>query len=363
MKRTYLSLALLCLAACGTQDGTPLRPDCLKLSLQNGGFSSVPPAKVSLFFAVDTCGGQPVSGLTADQFQLYEDGTAVSKFESQQRIQPRGERMRIFSVLLIDLSGSLLRSGQFPNLKKAAAAFIDQVFASDPTAHRVAIYAFDGRKDLTPVVGFTGDPALLKGGLDSLETVECSATSNSCAAFPDRRTCAGWRCVDDSTNLNGAVVQGIAAVEGGLSSSPDIALRKGALVIFTDGSDQAARVAEKDALAAVTAETAPSVFTVGMGGEIDTAALRAFGKDGFFPAERAENLVTAFAEVAGRLAAMAQRYYLLEYCSPKRSGIHKLRVEAALPQAGAGGTLTGSLSTDFNANEFGSGCYLAPVPP
>src|SRR5919197_4273 len=362
MKRTFLLLALLFTAACGTAlpDGAPLRSDCLKLTLQNGGFSTAPPARVSLFFAVDTCSGRPMAGLTAVEFHLYEDGAAVSKFESQQRIQPRGERMRIFSVLLIDLSGSLLLSGDFPKLKDAANTFIDQVFASDPTAQRVAIYSFDGRKELTPVVGFTGDPAALKAGLASLETVQCTSNMD-CAAFADHQTCAGWRCVDDSTNLNGAVVQGVAAVEGALAAASDIAIRQGSLVIFTDGTDQAARVSEKDAVAAVTSSKA-SVFTVGMGGEIDADALKAFGKDGFYPAERAEDLVTAFAAVAAKLSAMAQRYYLLEYCSPKRSGVHKLRVEATVVQGESGAALSGSLSTDFDATGFESGCFIAAAP-
>src|SRR5215216_2569744 len=105
MKRTPLFLILLLSAACGTasHETAPLRSDCLKLTLQERGFSTTAPARLSLFFAVDTCRGEPVAGLTADRFQLSEDGAPVSQFESQQRIQPRGQRMRIFSVLLIDL--------------------------------------------------------------------------------------------------------------------------------------------------------------------------------------------------------------------------------------------------------------------
>jgi hypothetical protein len=335
--------------------------DCLKLTLQNGGFSTSPPARVSLFFTADTCSGQPVAGLSGDQFRVYEDGLAVSLFESQQRIQPRGERVRISSILLLDLSGSLLRSGSFPQLREAAGAFIDQVFSRDADAHRMALYTFDGRRDLTPLVPLTGDVSALKTGLASLDRVECAMNAD-CAAFADRRTCAGWRCVDDSTNLYGAVVQGLSAVQAAVAASTEVAHRQGALVLFTDGTDQAARVSQKTAVDAVSASTA-NVFTMGLGGEVDTAALRAIGKDGFYSVGRAEDLATAFSSVAERLTAMAQRYYLLEYCSPKRNGLHKLRVEATAPPVDGGGPLTGSLTAEFNAAGFESGCYIPPPIP
>jgi hypothetical protein len=363
MRRAILLSSFLFASGCGSAvtDSPIHATDCLKLTLQNGGFSTTPPARVSLFFTADTCSGQPVAGLTEDHFRLLEDGLAVSQYESQQRIQPRGEKVRISSILLLDLSGSLLRSGSFPQLREAAGGFIDQVFARDPDAHQMSIYTFDGRKDLTPLVPLTADVAALKRGLASLDTVEC-AVNTDCAAFADRRTCAGWRCVDDSTNLYGAVVQGLSAVQAAVAASGDVPHRQGALVVFTDGTDQAARVPQKTAVDAVTASAA-NVFTMGLGGEVDATALRTLGKDGFYPVGRAEDLASAFASVAARLTAMAQRYYLLEYCSPKRSGRHTLRVEANAPPVDGGGTLSGSLTAEFDATGFESGCYIPPPPP
>ncbi|MBX5481726.1 MAG: hypothetical protein IRZ16_07780 [Myxococcaceae bacterium] len=313
---------------------------------------------MSLFFSVDTCSGDPVPGLTADRFKVYEDDVAVSAFESQQRIVPRGRNMRLYSLLLLDLSGSVLRSGDYPKLRKAADVFLDRVFAEDPEMQRVAIFAFDGQKQLTPVVGFTGDRAALTAGLDSLEVHECD-TNAQCVGFADRRTCAGWRCVDDSTNLYGAVTEGVATLDAALQAEPDIALKQGALVLFTDGTDQAARVSREDAEAAV-AHTASSVFSVGLGGEIDRTVLSVLGRDGFFSATSADGLSEAFSQVAARLTAQARRYYVLEYCSPRRGGHHTLRVEAAWPLDPAG-ELRGSLSTDFDATGFESGCDLSAL--
>ena len=48
---------------------------------------------------------------------------------------------------------------------------------------------------------------------------------------------------------------------------------------------------------------------------------------------------------------------MLEYCSPKRSGIHTLKVVANIDTA-RDGTLVGSLSGQFDATGFSSGCEL-----
>src|SRR4051812_17786731 len=89
------ALAALALLALGFSCDQPHLADrpaapCLKLGLPDDGLSTAAPAKVSLFFTLDTCDGKPVPGLSSNQFDLYEDGAKVSVFESQQTIQPKG---------------------------------------------------------------------------------------------------------------------------------------------------------------------------------------------------------------------------------------------------------------------------------
>ncbi len=133
--------------------------------------------------------------------------------------------------------------------------------------------------------------------------------------------------------------------------------RDGALVLFTDGTDQAARVEQQTALSRL-AGSPLHVFSVGLGGEVDADALRAFGRDGYFPAGQPAQLAQAFQAVASRVSAMANRFYLLEYCSPKRSGTHALKVTATLPD-GSAVPLVGDLSLPFDATGFTSGCSLS----
>lgn len=328
---------------------------CLSMSEPGGtGLVAMLPSRVSWLFRVDTCRGDAVNGLSATQFEIYEDGKKVSAFESQQRIAPRGERFRLYSVVLLDLSGSILRSGDFPALQRAAGEYLDTVMTGAGDSQMVQLMTFDGRAEPQVLVPFTTDLQLLKVGLSTLSLAECT-TSSQCAGFSDRRTCAGWRCVDDSTNLNGAVVKSLSALDAQLSSS-GVAWRDGALVLFTDGTDQAARVSTAEALEAVR-KSSQHVFSVGLGGEIDAETLRGMGKDGTWPVAKSDELSSAFQEIATRVSALANRFYTLEYCSPKRSGKHSLKI-IATAETERDGQLSGQLTGEFDATGFSSGCSL-----
>lgn len=349
-------VVLFGVVACGPSPVAEPGPQCLSVTEPSGGRGLVTalPSRVSLLFKVDTCAGEPVSGLTASNFTLTEDGRAVSAYESQQRVEPRGEQFRLDSLLVLDLSGSLLRSGDFGALQAAAKRYVSAVLASRAESQRVAVMTFDGREAPQLLVDFTHDEATLLAGLDALSAAECRVSSD-CAGFTDRRTCAGWRCVDDSTNLNGAVVSALGTLGQRLAMT-DVPWRDAALVLFTDGTDQAARVTAAAALQAARGSKA-HVFTVGLGGEVDEGALRTFGRDGYWPVAAADGLEAAFTAIAERVNGLANRFYLLEYCSPKRSGVHTLKLVARVPVTG-GPELVGGLTLDFDAAGFSSGCEL-----
>ncbi len=332
-------------------------PAGLKLSAvtQDSLFETQLPARVSVFFSVDATSGDPIAPLTVDNFKIYEDGNPISQWESDRTIESKHQRYRMRSVLLLDLSGSVLKSGQFPALRDAATRYIRDVLGATGTQTQISLMTFDGRDKPEVVVPFTSDHAALAAGLTSLETVECH-TRNDCAGFADRKTCAAWRCVDDSTNLNGAALAALEALDKALVADTDVQFKDGALVVFTDGTDQAARVAVDVAQKRILQSTS-HVFSVGLGAEIDRAALRMVGKDGSFLAGTGAELSDAFAQVADRVRRLAGRYYLLQYCSPKRAGHHRLKIEAIAP--GAAG-LTGSLTGEFDATGFSSGCALQP---
>jgi VWFA-related protein len=329
------------------------------VSAETDGVKTFSPARVSIAFTVETSDGNSVPGLSASQFEILEDDKPVSAFESQRTIQPRGERSRLYSLLLLDLSGSILKSGQFPQLQAAASAYVDRVLAQKDDGHRVAVAGFDGRAALIPVADFSNDADALKTAIARLADSQCT-DSTQCAAFVDHRTCAGWLCVDESTNLNGAVVLGIQRLASALDAETDITIKDGSLVLFTDGTDQAARVTDSDAQDAAQRST-QHVFAVGLGGEVDSAALQSIAKDGYEPVAEASKLQEAFQRIADRVTGLANRFYVLDYCSPKRDGEHDLTLRATWTSP-EGEVLTGSLTRSFDATGFASGCELPGTP-
>ncbi|MEL6485043.1 MAG: hypothetical protein AAFP96_09385, partial [Bacteroidota bacterium] len=70
---------------------------------------TTPPSKVSILFRVSDTSGRPISGLTADQFTIYEQGRnddcfrTISSSESAARISPNSQVFHNSTLLVLDL--------------------------------------------------------------------------------------------------------------------------------------------------------------------------------------------------------------------------------------------------------------------
>lgn len=288
------------------------------------------PSNVAVYFTVDTAGGEPVGGLLASDFRIYEDGALVSEAESDQTIINPEVAAEHYTLLLVDMSGSVVESDGVPALQAAATELVSSV---EGTSQRVAVYAFDGEEEIHEIVGFT---------------TEGGATAGVARL-------GGFRPRDPSTNLHGAVVAGLTTLDEAMERSRT-PLHFGTLVVFSDGSDRAARVSRADMNRAIDASPY-DVFAIGVGSEIDEGTLGDVGRDGYVLVEDSAAITEAFAQVAARITQMTQRYYLLSYCSPARAGTHRVTVEAVTPQA------SGSATYEFDATGFGPDCNPASPPP
>ncbi len=296
------------------------------------------PAKVRLFFKIDLGEEHLFQILEPADFEIYEDKSLISRLESQAQIQREEGEFLFASILLLDLSGSVLNDAELPNVKSAANSFISRVMPieSDETygSKEMAIYWFDGEEDVHLLVDFTTDRIALSSGIDSIN----EDISN-----------------DNSTNLNGAVVQGLSIMNSRLTEArldPNISAA-GSLVIFTDGTDQASRVSTKDAQNAVkNAGKDNAVFTIGLGDEIDEGILEFFGRDGFELAENSFDLNSSFLAVAQKVESESKSFYVLEYCTPKRSGNHTIELRGYYED------MFGSFTTKFTADGFIGGCTI-----
>lgn len=296
------------------------------------------PSKIRLFFKVDLGEDLKFTTLEPSDFEIYENGSQISGLESQADIQRESGDFLYSSVLMLDLSGSILNNADLPKLKEAATSFIDQTMPGESESlygtREMAVYWFDGEENVHPLVSFTADGDSLKSGIESIDEDISS---------------------DVSTNLNGAVIQGLSIMDNRVQeirADSDIATA-GSMVVFTDGTDQAGWVDTETALDTVnTASKEYSLFTIGLGGEIDQDVLQSFGKDGFELAEDSLALNDTFLAVAERLEAESNSYYLLEYCSPKRTGQHTLELRAIYEDK------FGSFQTQFSAEGFSGGCSV-----
>ncbi|MFH5833951.1 VWA domain-containing protein [Halalkalibaculum sp. DA384] len=297
-----------------------------------------PPSKIRLFFKVDLGEEHQFTTLEPSDFEIYENGSQISRLESQAQIQRESGKFLYSSMLLLDLSGSILNNADLPRLKEAATTFIERTMPREGNSlfgtREMAVYWFDGEQNIHRLVPFTPERDTLLSGINSID----EDISN-----------------DVSTNLNGAVIQGLSIMDSRLreiKEDSDIATA-GSMVLFTDGTDQAGRVSTSVALDSVNnANREHALFTIGLGGEIDQQVLERFGKNGFELAEDSLQLNSSFLAIAERLEAESNSYYVLEYCSPKRSGTHTLELRAIYEDK------FGSFDAEFSAEGFTGGCTV-----
>ncbi len=309
----------------------------LVLSIQEQ-FTTLP-GKVSIFFRVSDVNGNPVPGLTADQFTIYEQGrnddcfNTISSTESSARISPNSQIFSNNTLLVLDLSNSVL-SSSLDELKSASASFITAVMPATPTESvKMAIYWFDGENELHLLNELTSSRTELAAAVDGIT----NDISN-----------------DPSTDLYGAVIKSTdIASELVKQSTSGGKIGAASVVIFTDGTDQASRFTEDAALKKVNdANSNISFFSIGLGGEIDTDVLSAIGKTSSVFAQNKDELEDTFNEISEKVSERANSFYLFEYCSPKRdgSGENNLAIEVT------NGSRNGAVQTKFSANGFTGGC-------
>ena len=355
-KFTLLFLSFAFLVSCGNADddvffglntgdglgkGTTV-DDCLGLgdgdlvlSIQEQ-FTTLP-GKVSILFKVSDVDGAPVAGLEADQFTIFEQGindecfNTISTSESAARISSNSQIFNNNALLVLDLSNSVL-SSSLTELKDASISFVDNVMSNnEDDSFKMAIYWFDGEDVLHLLNDLTSSKEELTAAINGIT----EDISN-----------------DPSTDLYGAVIKATDIASDLLTASTQgDKIGAASVVIFTDGTDQAARFSQTSAQQKVDdANENISFFTIGLGAEIDTQVLSDIGKTASVFATNKEELETTFNDISIKVRERANSFYLFEYCSPKRGGENNLAISVRT------GSREGAVQTKFDANGFTGGC-------
>ncbi len=312
----------------------------LKITVLEGPTIS-PPAKVSVFFQVKDNNGNPVGHLTEENFLIYEKGIndechrIISEFEAKRKISGREQVFNHTTLLVLDLSGSVLGQSQ-EQVQAAANTFIDEIMPDTSNeSTKMGIWWFDGADALHILVPVTADKAELKAGIGSI--------------FPGMSN-------DNSTDLFGAVIKSANEAKGILAEYQDLDITAAtSVVIFTDGRDRANRYLRQDAYNAVSSSPQGiTFFTLGVGEEINSVDLQTIGRNGYAEATTVSQLSAVFKQIANLVNSEANSFYFFEYCSPIRNGASNGLIIEAFESSNS----AGHIELNFDATGFTGGCQL-----
>ncbi|MDZ7832272.1 MAG: VWA domain-containing protein [Desulfobacterales bacterium] len=273
---------------------------------------------VNFTFQVKNPDCEGVSGLSAGDFRVTEDGTELTPANTEMNVRQRHNLPSDYTytfdtVLLLDNTPS--QTGNLDLIKEAAQAVIDSL--DEKRQQRVAIVAFDDN----------GDPFVKQEFTDDLsELNQCLITGEASEQNPD-----ALQLATGTTDLYGAVIQGLSLWDDDTSPTGKD-FRQGALVAVTDGKDTSNLNTLKDAL---LKRGRKPVYTVAVDSEniaenilADLEKLGSTG--GFFPVaepareadegyDKKENLSETLQEIQNRLLCFADGFYWLRYKSPSTS--------------------------------------------
>ena len=268
------------------------------------------PSFVNIMFQVSNAEDQWVNFLETENFEVREDGQAVSPTESAMHIRKRDTiPYTLKTVLMLDTSTSV--RSNLDQIKEAAIALVKNITAQQ----EIAVYEFSEKPVL--LQDFTDDVAALV------------------------RAIQGIRLGFATTNLYGSVIEGSARWDDKYTSNE---VQQGFLILLTDGSDtQGSRTLQE----ALRARGDKKIYTIGLGNEIDPDVLRQIGNAGSFSLSAVSELTDQFLDIQSEMALFADSFYQLNYMSPKRGDKnHTLALTVK------GNQINSTLQGNFNSRCF-----------
>lgn len=301
---------------CGIFGGVQVRP--LNSSVQK-------PSNVALYVAVED-EDRPIGGLEAKNFQIYEDGVLVEADHSKLTLLDRDQVALHHTVVLVDLSGKPDESAR-RGIAKGVSHLVEKLVPTQGVT----------------VLGFAGDAKLRPLG-------EFARSKD--APAPELPAIESFQSGDESRNLNGAILLGLEQLDARLMRHKK-PVRVGTLVVFTRGDDLAGRVGE-DALHEALRNTPHDLYAIGIENP-EAYKLEAIGKNGVKKSADLAGVPVAFEDMGITLKKAWSKYYLVQYCSPGRNGVRRVRLE--VQHDGEEGKIDkGAVELEFDATGFSGGC-------
>jgi hypothetical protein len=287
-----------------------------------------PPGNVAAYFSVYTKAGAPVTDLDTPNFKIYENNKLVSEKKAKRALLETKPVEGQYVLIAIDVSGPYVDGEDFPDIVTAVGHLVQSV---EKMGGQAAISVFDGEDEIVPMLGFGAE-----GEKAALESVR------------------HFRPRNRNGNLNGAIVQGIDALEKQLDAST-APFRYATLVVVTDRGDLAKKV-PADQVKKRVAETPVDVQLVAIGPKTNKLELEPLTRGGLFISPEPKDFTKGLTAIAKKLDDAANARYLFSYCTNKRDGNPTLTLVIETPDD------RGRLVYKFNAANFRNGCSAKHRP-
>lgn len=309
-----ISLALTLMFSfnsCKKDDDTPSNANSYVLKKHL--IESELPCFVNIMFEVTDLTGKGVPNLVTSDFEVQEDGKAVSPTESAMTVKNKdGIAYNMKTILMLDNSASV--GSNLDEIKNAAKNLVGKMVSQQ----EIALYVFS--EEAIMVHDFTNDIGSLTTAINSISL--------------------GFA----TTNLYGSIETGVARWEDFYST---LAIEQGFIIVITDGSDTQGSSTLQDALDAIGDK---KVYTVGLGSEQDVSALKQLGTAGYYSLENYSQLSEQFNEIQNEIISYANSFYYLYYMSPKRgNNDHSLKL---MVKENANSSQSAYIIDEFNSDGF-----------
>ncbi|MBF0099968.1 MAG: VWA domain-containing protein [Desulfobacterales bacterium] len=283
------------------------------------------PAIIGLTLKIEDELGNAVSPqLTEPNFTFLEDGKPLNPLETNLTLYPPLHH----SLIMLDLSGSITQDN-LNILSDSANGLANRLIADE---HQVAVYIF--QTQVKKVLDFTTDPKQIDEVVNEYSLREYAISGSS-------------------TNLYGAFIEGIQAVEHVFNTEDHVTT--GNLIVFTDGQDTSALYSYDQAKTMVD-RTHHLVFTIALNtNELDRTVLDTehLGKDGAVFANSIREIGTVFTNISGLIQQESNKFYGIMYATAYRGdSYHQFDIFIDTFQGNKG-----KAAFQFNASGLADGGY------
>lgn len=214
-------------------------------------------------------------------YDIKEDNAPISETEALPQIGSLEDiPLTIKTALILDNSFSI--GANLDALKQAATLFVENKFPQQ----EIAIYVFS--ENIVQLQDYTANLNELKSAIGEVSLGPAS------------------------TNLYGAVVEGMGSFERSFSLSGIV---EGFGVLFTDGEDTQSSSSLSEV---ISARGSKRLVTVGVGASADVNTLNTLSNAGAFTPSDYDELPAVFNEIQEDIVRFANSYYWFSYVSPKR---------------------------------------------